>query len=524
MTDESAGVAITRDQLRATRLLHAVPDAALAELAQEVVRRQIPSGHELCVEGEEGSSAFLVVQGRFEARAADRRIGEISRGELVGEVSLLTGEPRTATVTALRNSEVLELEPDVFNRVLARHPECYRAVSRQLVERLQRVLTTPNQARKATVITLLHDGSAVGRETVTAVADQLGEGVVVVCDDDQDVAHLEATHDIVVLAPDPGDAPCRRWALGQCDRALLAADATAQPHQLRPLTTDGPVELLLVHPPSTTCPLGTNRWLDVLDLAGHHHVRHGLASDVARVVRHLQREENVLVLSGGGARGLAHAGLWRALHEHDVPIDAIAGVSAGAVAGAVMALGYDHEDGGAVANRLFTEGGGPVDLTIPTIAIASGARMNERLKELCGETRTLEDLWLPLSVVSANLTTSDVHVHTAGSLWRTLRASTAIPGVFPPVAEPFGLLVDGGLVNNLPVELARTRHPGASVIASDVGRKIGLMPDGYPVEAEVGGWAAVRSRLRVQAQAAGDGEDSGPRHRPGGRRGHPGPG
>ncbi|MGI9613996.1 MAG: patatin-like phospholipase family protein, partial [Acidimicrobiales bacterium] len=129
-------------------------------------------------------------------------------------------------------------------------------------------------------------------------------------------------------------------------------------------------------------------------------------------------------------------------------------------------------------------------------------RLASRLIELCGETRTIEDLWLDVSVVSSNLTTSDIHVHRSGLLWRALQASTAIPGVFPPVVEPDGVLVDGGVVANLPLDLARRLHPGATLIASDVGRNLELSPDDFPPERATGGWRNIRSPLRRRRQAS----------------------
>ena len=176
-------------------------------------------------------------------------------------------------------------------------------------------------------------------------------------------------------------------------------------------------------------------------------------------------------------------------------VDAVVGVSAGAVAAGVIGMQIAPAEAGNRATALFGGDRSLIDLTVPTVAMASGARLNGRLKELFGESRLLEDLWLPTAVISTNLTTASTHLHRSGLLWRAVRASAAIPGVFPPVAEPFGLLVDGGIVDNLPIDLVRRHHPGATVMASDVGRKMQLLPDDFPSEAEVSGWAAVRSRV-----------------------------
>ena len=153
---------ITRDQLATSELLRAIPAGALNELAAEVSVVAFRSGEVVCEAGDAGTCAYLVLRGRLQATAGGQVVGEIGRGELVGEMSLLTGQPRTATVTALRDSEALVLDADVFNTVLARHPHCYQAVSRQLVDRLHRVLTTPWTTDRATVVTVVHESLDLG--------------------------------------------------------------------------------------------------------------------------------------------------------------------------------------------------------------------------------------------------------------------------------------------------------------------------------------------------------------------------
>ncbi len=518
MTDTSIGcsagdLATARpgDLLRRTRLLAGLPAPALADLENRVALAPVPAGAVLCRQGDAGDAAYLVVTGRFRVEREGSIIGEIGRGELVGEMALLTGEPRTGTVTAMRESTVLVLEADVFADVLANHEGCYRSVSEQLVGRLQAVLTaTTTKANRASIVALLSDGRSASGEAAHQIAAHLGGGVAVVENQPADLAPLEANHRIVVLVPDPADSPFQRWALRNSDRAALVVDASSPPagglgrEVVLGDRTGRLPELVLVHPASTGCPAGTRTWLDVYGSPAHHHVRRGLAGDAARVARRLTGRERVLVLSGGGARGLAHAGLWRALADHELGVDAVVGTSAGAVAAAVFGLGHDHEAAGRLAMDLFASGRHPIDLTVPTTSLAAGDRLASRLRELCGHQRTFEDLWLELTIVSSNLTTSGVHIHRSGSLHRALQASTAIPGVFPPVVEPDGVLVDGGVVANLPLDVARRLHPGAVLIASDAGKRLGLSPEDFPPgQASSEGWRQLRSRLRRRRGAPG---------------------
>lgn len=482
-------------QLAQSELLADLPERALRDLSAQVSLRSFAAEEVLCRAGEAPSSAFLVVTGRFRAEAGGRHVGEIGRGELVGEVSLLTGESRSATVVAVRDSEVIELSGRVFNKVLADHPGCYQQVTKRLVERLQRVLTSADARPRARVLTLLHDGRDASIEALAAFARMVGAGAIEVLDRAVDIGHLETSMDVVALLPDAADADVVEWAMGHSDRTLLFVDAGSAPRPARGARSGRSLDLVMVHPPTIGCPTGTARWLDMIDPSAFHHVRRGDDADLARVERRLTSREQVLVLSGGGARGLAHAGLYRALAELSVHIDAVVGVSAGAVAACMIGMGIPPIEAGDRATSLFGGDRGLLDFTVPTVAMASGARLNQRLKELFTENRLLEDLWLPTSVISTNLTTATTHVHQRGYVWRAVRASAAIPGVFPPVAEPFGLLVDGGIVANLPIDLVRDHHPGATVIASDVGKKLQLLPDDFPTDPEVSGWMAVRSRV-----------------------------
>lgn len=485
----------THAQLRASEFFGELPAGAIASLANRVTTRSFRAGEAMVEAGQSGESAFLVTRGRFEALADGRTIGEIGRGELVGEMSLLSGEPRTATVVAVRDSEAIEIGAAPFDETLANYPGAYRAITRLAVERLQRVLRNRQEGLAVAVVAVFHDGSDPAATAIAYAVDQLGDDAAIVREVVSDLGELESSRDLVVVVADREDNQLCEWAAGQADRTLLVCDASQSPLTASPLRGARSAELVLVHPATTDVPQGTKRWLDHLNVSRHHHVRVDRPRDVARVIRRLRGQEMVVVCSGGGARGAAHGGLWRALDENGIEVDAVVGVSAGAIASAVMAMGYGPERFDATTLAAFAEQKPPIDFTLPTVALTSGHRISNRFKEIFGPASTIEDMWLDLTVVSSNLTTADIHLHHDGSLWRAVRASTAIPGVFPPVAESVGLLVDGGVVDNLPVDAARTLHPGATIIASDVGRNPELDPADFPSDPAMSGWGAMWNRL-----------------------------
>jgi NTE family protein len=226
---------------------------------------------------------------------------------------------------------------------------------------------------------------------------------------------------------------------------------------------------------------------------GIHHVRRGHRDDVERVVRRLVGRPIGLVLSGGGARGIAHVGVMQALVEARIPIDYIGATSMGAIFGAVLALGWDVGRIRAEVRELFARPFALYDLTLPISSLLAGKKLDRVLQRQLGDA-DIEDLWLPFFCVSTDLTRAQLVVHERGCLWKSVRASCTIPGIFPPLQLDGRALVDGGLVDNLPIDLLLERCAGPA-IAVDV------FPYGDPgftkPSSRVAGWVrALRTRLR----------------------------
>jgi predicted acylesterase/phospholipase RssA len=142
----------------------------------------------------------------------------------------------------------------------------------------------------------------------------------------------------------------------------------------------------------------------------------------------------------------------------------------------------------------MVEGRNPVDVTVPLASLAAGRRVTERLKAAAGEA-DIEDCWIDFFCVSTNLTRTAPHVHRTGTTWRAIRASMSIPGIFPPVPLGDDVLVDGGLVDNLPVGEMRRGHDGITVLAVDVGVRRGLTAGDLPDSTIVDGWRLMVDRL-----------------------------
>ena len=175
-----------------------------------------------------------------------------------------------------------------------------------------------------------------------------------------------------------------------------------------------------------------------------------------------------LALSGGGVRGLAHIGVLKVLEQAGVPIDIIAGTSAGGMIGAAYAAGFTAVQIEREVLRMCTPRQllNLVDRSIARRGLFEGQRLMEYLEQWLGE-RTIEQLSIPFAAVAVDLYTSQKVVMQEGPVLDAIRATIALPAVFSPVEKNGQLLVDGGLLDNLPVDVVR--QMGADiVIAVDI--------------------------------------------------------
>src|SRR5262249_48857752 len=159
-----------------------------------------------------------------------------------------------------------------------------------------------------------------------------------------------------------------------------------------------------------------------------------------------------------------------------LPVDFVGGTSMGSMPAATHALGWNDQDTVRAFREVFVDTALPTQAyTLPLLSVFSPHRGERAMRHAFGDTM-IEDLWLPYFCVAANITRGALVVQRRGLLWRAMRASGSFPGLFPPVPEHGELLVDGGLLNNLPIDVMQSLCPGP-VIASDVSREVELQVD-----------------------------------------------
>jgi CRP-like cAMP-binding protein/predicted acylesterase/phospholipase RssA len=463
-------------------------------------------GEKLFEAEEVGERMYVLLTGRLEAvitdeRGTERVIGEVRRGESVGEMALLTDKPRSAAIRALRDSRLVSYSKESFEQVTARFPRALIAVTRILVERLGRATARAPVSGPGAVSTIAVVSAVTGREFADRLAAALSARGPTLCLNrrllDQDLgirtgvgetedhpAQLRLTawlddqevrHRFVLYEADPEPTDWTRRCLRQADQILLVcpAEGPFDDELLRGLLAcEGRADateratLVTVHADDRHRPRGTAGRLAALGLTRRQHVRWQRQADFERLARLFDGAALGLVLGGGGARAFAHIGVIQAFCEAGIEIDMIGGTSLGAMIAIQFALGLGPEEMVAANRKAFIEGKPHYDITLPLFGLIP-ARRAERILERDFGGIELEDLWLNCFAISANLTTARQMVLQHGPVGKVIRASTALPGVIVPVVWDHELLADGGLLNNVPGDVMRTLC-GGRVVSADV--------------------------------------------------------
>ncbi|HEY5084114.1 MAG TPA: patatin-like phospholipase family protein, partial [Rhizomicrobium sp.] len=483
-----------RERLSGFALLKNVGDGALKNLLAEANWFCLPGGTLLDRHGENDSALFLVVTGSLGVFVADaqgqrRMVALVPAGETVGEMSLIAQErEHSAQLVALRDTELLRVSPQGFEALISRHPKVMMNMMQILVKRLAATTRNSGQGSRPKSFAIIPlqenlEAAPIAHRLANALAEMGSRAAVLDNQASEQSAEwfnaFEAAHDVVFYRGDSPDSAWTHQCLRQADRIFLLARSD-EPLPLRPLDlpafkerASGLPELLLLHPPGSRAGLPEHFSLRSGLFESHHHIRAGNKADVARLARFISGRAVGLVLAGGGARGFAHIGIIKALMEADVPFDHLGGTSMGAIIAAGLAHEWSIEELTERMRTVFVTHNPLNDFTLPLIALVRGKKASTMLMTNFGDIR-IEELPKPFFCVSSDLTTGRIHEHRSGTLWRALRASVALPGILPPVTYHGHLLVDGGVMNNLPVDVMREQGNSGPIIACDVTGEVDL--------------------------------------------------
>ena len=476
----------------------------------------LTTGDILIRQGEQSDAVYFLLSGHLRVLVetpdgTQTPVGEVGRGETVGELALFTGKTRGANVVAIRDSIVAKISGETLEQAIGKKPKIALKITRQIIERFERsqAMTAPPTVPVNLTFLPITSGvdiddfvsriaairKAKGQKTriidVDYIENHLGgldrpdvflpRGNVSLA-----LSDLELKYSGLFFAVNSSDKNWCHTAVHHSDEVVLVADANAVPdiseietellrghENLRAQTT-----LVLLHDDNRQSPRHTSNWLKVRNVKRHFHIRKTNAEDYARLNRILSGQATGLVLAGGGARGIAHLGVMTALGELGMEFDYIGGTSAGAIMGSFPAMGVAAEDIKSATRDIFMNspfGNISGDYNwLPMLSLLKGQRARKVSQKAAldnaGAEIDMEDCWKTFFAIASNFTTHQEQVLSHGDLVRNVLASFSIPGLMPPVLIDGDLLFDGGSFNNFPVD--QMRRLGARHIVG-----IDLLPD-----------------------------------------------
>jgi predicted acylesterase/phospholipase RssA/CRP-like cAMP-binding protein len=504
------GVGALKDRLRELLTQNSefsqLTDVVLQDLVDGLKFKYVPGGHQIAKEGEPSDSLFILVSGRLRMSRRNENnklllFNEIFPGECIGETGMAIEQPYTVDIFAIRDSIIANLTKANFEALLVRHPISINRIFTQAIfnqshhirqsreHRLSQTLAVvplhPDVDAKSIAIglseTLKKSGQTCylsaewGRARVSAVNGSPNQP-----DLQFDKDRLEAENEFLVYEAEAGISQWTLHVCRQADQILFAANADKPPDQVeieKALAFDPGFafvrkHLLLIHTKRSRCVDNMVRWKSETDVERVYPVCLDSQSDFSRLARFLTSSAVGLVLGGGGARGFAHLGVLRALEESGVPVDLIGGNSMGALIGALYAYGVPRAEIHELILKYTRKG---ARLNLPFLSLLSSAPFENQLRHFFGDT-LIESLWLPFFATACNLSKANTAVLDHGLLWKAVLASNSPAGLLPPVVHRGDLLVDGGILENVPVSAMRSRlgvelerrRGNGTVIAVDV--------------------------------------------------------
>jgi NTE family protein len=458
-----------------------------ARLTTEPEHLHLAAGEWLFHEGERADSAYLIRSGRVEIvveHPTEVVLRQVKRGAMVGELALLMHGIRSVSARASRDSELTQLTREQFEQLVLGSPMFALGLLRSMAAQVagNRAPSGAPTLPGSIAVVALDPGAPVAR-----IGAELGVGLAAhrkiaelkpdVDRSESDFRGLlkrtEAMHDVVVLTTDSttGSDPWSRFCLKEADVVIAVTTGSPSPTWLERAPMLQECELIVIDAPLSAA-------VQLALSPREVHVMHGagaLTACIAGIARRLAGRSVGLVLSGGGARALAHLGVLEELEKTGLVIDRYGGASMGAIVSGLAARGT--ASGGIIelCRRLVIDANPSNDYTVPAYSLIRGMKARRALEQVFGDDR-IEELQRRWFCVSSDLVARELIVHRTGLMADAVYSSMALPGIYPPIPTVDGrMLVDGGVIDNLPVEAMASRAEGP-IIAVDVSQRLGMVP------------------------------------------------
>jgi len=476
------------------KIAQGVDPLTIEELKKDISWKTLNDSEILFEEGDVGDSCYIVMSGRVQAiinhgKDNELILGELKKGDIIGDMALITGEKRSATIKATKLSRLIYISKKSFDHVMYNNPKALMEVSKALINRLKHK-STKEKINKNIILGIV---SFLDNKTTNEFYDFLNKNLKLFGstenlteittdlknnEDNLDfeilLENMIANNDFLILhSNNVNDVEWKKNIVKYSDKILVLGE----PEELKNISKEEKeifnnyrninlkkIWLILNHNKKTTIPNNTSQVINIRNGVKAFHIKNNNEADIKRIVRFITKQTIGLTLGGGGAKGFAHFGIYKAMIELNIPVDIIGGTSAGSIVASQIALGHGFEE---IINKnkrvnslkMFKEYG------LPYISLIKSNKI-EKAAKLSAEGRNIEDLWIPFFAPATDLTNSKLIIFDKGPLWEAIRSSGALPGIVLPHFMDENIIVDGGLMNNLPVDIMRKNYGGKIICSS----------------------------------------------------------
>lgn len=457
-----------KDYLRTVPLFSTLDDAALDLVAQRIEYKRVNKGASVFLAGEPGDCMYIIKSGIVKVvsyyEGEERFILYLGPGDFFGEGAALFGGNHSASVFVVLDAELLLLSHEDVNALMQQFPAMGLSIIRALHERLRLSLRSPIQAKQINII------ASIGQSTpllAQHIGEVTGEDVLLL-----DLSPSSLLPSDVVL---PTNVRVRRFeptlsvddlarVLSECVRqyywVVLWVESDVRPLNLKAAElADLRVVLGVAERQPATRVMAEPLYADDEPRAIH------------QLARRITQRQVGLALSSGNARGMAHIGVLKVLREENIPLDFIVGTSAGALFGAMYAAGRSIEEMTEFALKVrleynFLTGFRNWDFSLPPRwGLIKGNMFLKQLQRLFPE-ETFEGLQIPFAAVAADMISGEEIIFERGPLAEALRASMSVGGFLEPARHEGRLLIDGGAVNPVPVQVLTERGMNITIVSN----------------------------------------------------------
>ncbi|MFY0643517.1 MAG: cyclic nucleotide-binding domain-containing protein [Bacteroidia bacterium] len=475
----------------------------LEDLLESASCMSLEKGENLMNEGEEGNAMFVLLSGALEAfvssEEGSKSLGIINAGQSVGEMALLGKSKRTATIKATRNCILLQIEKTQFDQLTLSSNDLLRSLSSTVIARLDQA-NRLNKAPKVKSKFIALDCS-LWRNDPKEMADSISKywgssaQISVITEEDHGVLndtdfmlhiYSQESFDYVFLINSDNEGWNTRVKLNADKTVYFARESASDKLSDSSLTTKD--ELILCYKDGSN-PMQVDKWFSKFKPNKIFRLREGKTNDLERTIRIVCEEQICLVFGGGGAHGLCNLGVVKALNELKIPIDIVGGTSIGSIFSGALALDFTYDYMYENVDHDISKNNPLNDYTFPFVALLKGKKMRKMLAKHFSV--PIEHSWKNFFAVAANLSTSKTEIMQEGLMNKSIESSISIPGILPPSLYRNSLLIDGGVLNNLPSDIMNQLYHG-HIISVDV---VSTKPRSIAHNYKVGNWQYLKNLI-----------------------------